>query len=114
MGSHAETVDGKVCSTNQMKRYAVSAFFVLLLATYLAAVPDQGRGKDGKFHDPETGKVQPDYCTNLETNPHRCECAQAKPMCDGTDTKEYVGRQCQTWCRRWACKCETCCEEKKK
>jgi hypothetical protein len=87
-------------------------FCTLLLASFLAA--QEQRGPDGRYHDPNTGEAQPEVCSNLASEPHPCECLHAKPMCDGTDSQEITGAKCKTYCRPKACRCETCCPEKKR
>jgi hypothetical protein len=95
-------------------KYAVLVI-IFCLASSLTLLPAQDhRGPDGRYHDPNTGEVQPEMCDNLAGNPHPCECYHAKPMCDGTDAREIVGSKCKTYCRLSACRCDTCCEEKKK
>jgi hypothetical protein len=71
----------------------------LFAATFLAA--QESRGKDGKFHDPETGEVQPDTCNNSFKNTHPCECEKTK-VCG---TKLEHDRTCQVYCRKDACRC---------
>lgn len=81
----------------------------LLIATGLAALqPQEGRGQDGKFHDPETGAVQPDRCDNGFKNTHPCRCSRAM-SCDPDAMAHHPTRVCQTWCRTDACTCVNEC-----
>jgi hypothetical protein len=74
-------------------------FVMLSIATFLAA--QEGRGKDGHFHDPETGNVQPDTCDNSFKNTHPCTCEKTKSC----DVKPEHDRTCQVYCRKDACRC---------
>jgi hypothetical protein len=56
---------------------------VLLAGTpsTFSARPQEGRGPDGHYHDPETGAAQPDMCDNGYKNEHECECNRADTKC---------------------------------
>ena len=70
--------------------------------------PQEGRGKDGHFHDPYTGEAQPDFCDNSFKNSHPCQCAKAKEdKCDGHPIQP--GQMCKTFCRTNDCHCVGAC-----
>lgn len=77
----------------------------LLIASALTAMP-QDRGKDGHYHDPNTGEAQPDFCDNALHNEHPCTCNHANEKCDGPSDP---GSMCKTYCRKEACKCVNSC-----
>lgn len=79
----------------------------LVAATSLAAIPQDGRGKDGEYHDPDTGEVQPALCDNAARNEHKCACSRADEKCEGGNGNP--SRVCQTYCRVSACKCVNGC-----
>jgi hypothetical protein len=80
---------------------------LLFTASFLAA--QEGRDKDGHFHDPETGEIQPDHCDNSFKNEHPCTCNHADDKCDHDTKKEHPTRLCKTWCRTDACGCANHC-----
>jgi hypothetical protein len=84
----------------------------LLLASVLTVYPasrqeDDHRGKDGKFHDPDSGEVQPEMCDNGFKNEHKCECYKTTTQCEGTEPGP--AKRCQTFCRLKACSCVSTC-----
>jgi hypothetical protein len=81
----------------------ITLTLTLLVATLLAT--QDHRGPDGHYHDPNTGEIQPDRCSNLPDEPHPC---------DGTDSQEITGEKCKTYCRPKACLCQRCCPDKPK
>jgi hypothetical protein len=89
-----------------MKTFILIA--MIALAGLLVAAQDEGRGKDGKYHDPETGEVQPDHCDNSFKNEHPCDCSRAK-SCDPDAMSHHPTRVCKTWCRTNACGCVNEC-----
>lgn len=95
----------------QLKKIT-SVLVLTLFAASLSAFPPQdneGRGKDGKFHDPYTGEVQPDRCDNSFKNTHPCTCNRADMKCDHDTRKEHPTQVCQTFCRTNACGCANTC-----
>ena len=52
--------------------------FLAGVMSTLPARPQEGRGKDGRFHDPYTGEAQPDMCDNSLRNSHPCQCSQGQ------------------------------------
>ena len=79
----------------------------LFIAIALAAMP-QGRGTDGKYHDPYTDEVKPDMCDNNFKNSHPCECTKTKKTeCDNEPT--HPGSMCKTFCREKDCHCAGVC-----
>ena len=83
---------------------------VLLAGTLstFSALPQEHRGPDGRFHDPDTGAAQPDMCDNGYKNEHKCECNRADTKC-GEDSTATPSRKCQTYCRIKACSCVNGC-----
>ena len=90
-----------------MRKWAI-VLCELLLASGLAALPQEGRGPDGRFHDPTTGEAQPDTCDNSFKNTHPCECSRAT-SCDPHAMKEHPSVECKTYCRTSACTCVSAC-----
>jgi hypothetical protein len=93
-----------------MKKFAY-LFATLLFAGALLA--QEGRGPDGQYHDPGTGKAQPDMCDNYDRNPYPCMCNRAT-SCDpevdkqhpsGGDPSDNFASRCHTYCRTAAYKC---------
>jgi len=80
---------------------------LLFTASFLAA--QEGRGKDGHFHDPVTGEVQPDRCDNSFKDTHPCECNRSDMKCDHDTSKEHPSSICKTYCRTNACGCTNGC-----
>lgn len=83
--------------------YAAFLMFWFVLASGLALFSQEGPGKDGQYHDPDTGEVQPATCNNSYKNEHPCDCTKANAKCDGT------GGRCKTYCRPKACGCANGC-----
>jgi hypothetical protein len=81
---------------------------VLVVASALAATPQEGRDKDGHYRDPLTGAVQPDRCDNSFKNTHPCRCSRTKE-CDPKHQKDHPSVECQTYCRTDACSCVSEC-----
>ena len=100
-----------------MRKWAI-VLCELLLASGLAALPQEDRGKDGRYHDPTTGEAQPDTCDNSFKNTHPCRCNRAT-SCDPKEKDRHpspnpndpsdMSPRCQTWCRTKACGCLSPC-----
>lgn len=80
----------------------------LFIAIALALTP-QGRGTDGKYHDPYTGEAQPDMCDNNHNNTHPCECNKADTKCGPGSEADHPNAKCKTFCRPKACTCVNGC-----
>jgi hypothetical protein len=89
-------------------------FAALIIACLLLAPPQQDpRGRDGRYHNPNTGAVQPDHCDNQGSHPCHCARTQAE-NCDkgaGTSQGEEPGYKCATFCRKDDCRCAVCCKK---
>lgn len=89
-----------------MKFSILSAFFVL--ASLLSTFRQDGRGKDGYYHDPESGERQPDMCDNTFKNEHKCTCSRTEEDCNAK-SKVTPSRICMVYCRPNACRCGAAC-----
>lgn len=107
-----------------MLKRILSLVVSCLLATSLAALPQHhpalpeggrhgpsdGRGTDGHFHDPITGKPQPDMCDNDMKGEHPCECLRTQSdRCQTPRSAWQPGRKCLTFCREKSCTCVAEC-----
>ncbi len=87
-----------------MTKLLLVAFLGSLL---LAQVLPEQRGKDGKYHDPATGAVQPESCNSDPSSKSPCDCERANANCkDGAAM--HPGSKCKTWCRPDDCACGSC------
>jgi hypothetical protein len=75
------------------------------------------RCKDGRYHDSETGKPQPDVCDNSGEKDtgkysHHCACARTQASsCEESRKAEptAMGAHCGTQCRKESCTCTVNC-----